>query len=209
MCQRPVRSPRRHRFTWLGAASLQGLADGSAGRGSPEDTQDNPGASASVMEAVIQTWGRERRHASLMTRSVYHPRPPPPYSRRPEARPAVAICKTRSCDPGPEESLESGRRRSQAATASRAPRSLPRPLRRPLPTRRARGRVGERLRRGADTEARVAPSVMARSRKGWWADGTAAPSDSERCGLPLEPVRVGEGSGIAANRESVRSGAVR
>ncbi len=43
---------------------------------------------------------------------------------------------------------------------------------------------------------------------GWWADGAAAPSDSERCGLPHEPVRVGEGPGIAAHREPVRSGAV-
>jgi hypothetical protein len=40
------------------------------------------------------------------------------------------------------------------------------------------------------------------------ADGAAAPSDSERCGLPHEPVRVGEGPGIAAHREPVRSGAV-
>jgi hypothetical protein len=36
----------------------------------------------------------------------------------------------------------------------------------------------------------------------------AAPSDSERCGLPHEPVRVDEGPGIAAHREPVRSGAV-
>jgi hypothetical protein len=40
------------------------------------------------------------------------------------------------------------------------------------------------------------------------ADGAAAPSDSGRCGLPHEPVRVGEGPDIAAHREPVRSGAV-
>src|ERR1700730_9621652 len=35
----------------------------------------------------------------------------------------------------------------------------------------------------------------------------AAPPGSQRCGLPREPVRVGEGPGIAANHEPVRSGA--
>jgi hypothetical protein len=35
----------------------------------------------------------------------------------------------------------------------------------------------------------------------------AAPPGSKRCGLPCEPVRVGEGPGIAANHEPVRSGA--
>jgi hypothetical protein len=37
---------------------------------------------------------------------------------------------------------------------------------------------------------------------------TGPPSDSGRCGLPHEPVRVGEGPGIAGHREPVRSGAV-
>src|SRR5216683_6106635 len=35
----------------------------------------------------------------------------------------------------------------------------------------------------------------------------ARPAGSERCGIPREPVRVGEGPGIAANHEPARSGA--
>src|SRR5215472_4065289 len=43
----------------------------------------------------------------------------------------------------------------------------------------------------------------------WWWCSCVVPPGSARCGLPREPVRVGEGPGVAANDDPVRAGAVR